>query len=94
MTVINSKPARGEVLIGKTGLATNQFQLHLDDITTLLNLNLLGAQVALTSYTVATLPTVTPTPGMIFVSDEAGGAVMAFSDATNWRRCTDRAIVS
>ncbi len=31
---------------------------------------------------------------MIYVSDESGGAVPAFSDGTNWRRCTDRAIVS
>jgi hypothetical protein len=30
----------------------------------------------------------------IFVSDEAGGAVIAFSDGTNWRRVTDRAVVS
>jgi hypothetical protein len=31
---------------------------------------------------------------MIYVSDETGGAVMAFSDGTNWRRVTDRQIVS
>lgn len=31
---------------------------------------------------------------LIYVSDEAGGAVPAFSDGTNWRRVTDRAIVS
>jgi hypothetical protein len=31
---------------------------------------------------------------MIYVSDETGGAVMAFSDGTNWRRITDRATVS
>lgn len=30
----------------------------------------------------------------IFVADEAGGAVPAFSDGTEWRRCTDRAVVS
>lgn len=47
------------------------------------------------TYTVATLPNAaTYTGGMIFVSDESGGAVMAFSDGTNWRRVTDRAIVS
>jgi hypothetical protein len=32
--------------------------------------------------------------GLIYVSDEVGGAVPAFSDGTNWRRVTDRAIVS
>jgi len=31
---------------------------------------------------------------MIYVVDEAGGAVPAFSDGTNWRRVTDRAVVS
>ena len=33
-------------------------------------------------------------PSLIYVTDEAGGAVPAFSDGTNWRRVTDRAIVS
>jgi hypothetical protein len=48
----------------------------------------------LPSYTVATLPTAS-TPGMmIFVINETGGSVPAFSDGTNWRRVTDRAIVS
>lgn len=47
----------------------------------------------LPSYTVATLPTVIA-GGWIYVADESGGAVMAFSDGTNWRRCTDRAVVS
>src|SRR5687767_7008950 len=31
---------------------------------------------------------------LIFVSDEAGGAVPAFSDGANWRRVTDRAVIS
>jgi hypothetical protein len=31
---------------------------------------------------------------MVYVSNESGGAVVAFSDGTNWRRVTDRAIVS
>ena len=46
-------------------------------------------------YTVATLPTASLWEGAtIYVSDETGGAVMAFSDGTNWRRFTDRVIVS
>lgn len=47
----------------------------------------------LRSYTVATLPTAT-VQQMIYVSDETGGAIPAFADGTNWRRVTDRAIVS
>lgn len=31
---------------------------------------------------------------MIYISDETGGAVPAFSDGTNWRRVTDRAVAS
>ena len=47
------------------------------------------------SYTVSTLPTASAYPrGVIYVSNEAGGAVLAFSDGTNWRRVTDRAVVS
>ncbi|TAK49473.1 MAG: DUF2793 domain-containing protein [Xanthobacteraceae bacterium] len=31
---------------------------------------------------------------MVYVGDEIGGAVIAFSDGTSWRRVTDRAVVS
>lgn len=47
------------------------------------------------SYTVSTVPSAsTYARGVIYVSNEAGGAVIAFSDGTNWRRVTDRAIIS
>ncbi len=47
------------------------------------------------SYTVATLPAAIAGAGQIvFVSDETGGAVLAFSDGTDWRRVTDRAVVA
>jgi len=45
------------------------------------------------SYEVDGLPDPTGTKRVIFVSDETGGAVLAFNDGTNWRRCTDRNIV-
>lgn len=49
----------------------------------------------LPSYTVATVPDeATYINTMIYISDESGGAVPAFSDGTNWRRVTDRAIIS
>lgn len=49
----------------------------------------------LPTYTVATVPSAaTYARGMIYVSNESGGAVPAFSDGTNWRRVTDRAIIS
>lgn len=48
------------------------------------------------SYTVATLPDADGVIAgtMVYVSNETGGAVMAFSDGTDWRRVTDRAVVS
>ena len=46
-------------------------------------------------YTLASLPLARAMTGaMIYVSDESGGAVMAFSDGTDWRRVTDRAIIA
>jgi hypothetical protein len=48
----------------------------------------------LASFTVATLPAALPAGQIIYVSNEAGGPVPAFSDGVNWRRSTDRAIVS
>lgn len=54
---------------------------------------------ALPGFTVATLPSPVDwyksnQSAMIFVSNEAGGSVPAFTDGTNWRRVTDRNIVS
>ena len=45
------------------------------------------------SYTVAGVPAATTAGGIIYVSNETGGAVLAFSDGTNWRRVTDRAVL-
>jgi hypothetical protein len=51
--------------------------------------------IVLARYTVATVPDATVyTGGTIYVSNESGGAVMAFSDGTNWRRVTDRQIIT
>ena len=44
--------------------------------------------------TVGTLPSAAPAGQWIYVSDETGGAIPCFSDGTNWRRVTDRAIAS
>lgn len=46
------------------------------------------------SYTVAGAPSAATAAGIIYVSNETGGAVLAFSDGTNWRRVTDRAIIA
>lgn len=50
--------------------------------------------VVVPTYTVAGVPAATTVGQIVYVSNEAGGAVLAFSDGTNWRRVTDRAIIS
>ena len=92
---ITTKPNYGDILTSD-GRASGEFQTFLDDVEMGLNDNLLGAQVTLTSYTVATVPAITSFPGLIFVSDESGGAVPAFSvpGEVEWRRITDRAVIT
>ena len=53
-------------------------------------------QLVFPSYTVAQLASLSATPAgqMVYCSNESGGAVPAFSDGTDWRRVTDRAIVT
>jgi hypothetical protein len=63
----------------------------LDKLTILVQQAAVGALV---SYTVATVPAANPAGRMIYVTDETDGAVPAFSDGTDWRRVTDRTVVS
>jgi hypothetical protein len=51
-------------------------------------------QFVLPSYTTSTLPSAAIAGAMIYVTNESGGPVPAFGDGTNWRRVTDRAIVT
>lgn len=54
-----------------------------------------AAPVALAAYTVAGLPAAASHTGAIaYCSDETGGAVPVFSDGTDWRRVTDRAVAA
>lgn len=48
------------------------------------------------SYTVAAVPSASASGAgaMIYVSNESGGPIIAFSDGTNWRRVNDRAVIS
>jgi hypothetical protein len=93
--MIVTKPNHGSSIIGQGGTANPELQTFFDDIQLLLNARLLGESVKLPIYTVLTLPDATKnTGGQVYVSDESGGAVPAFSDGTNWRRVTDRVIVT
>jgi hypothetical protein len=53
----------------------------------------LSVPMQLPSYTVAGLPT-GAAGDMAYCSNETGGAVIVFSDGTNWRRSTDRAVAA
>lgn len=86
---INSKPDHGSLIgevNGQTVTPTRQMQTFMDDIQQKFND---------TDFTVATLPTASENKGrQIYVDDETGGATLAFSDGTNWRRVQDRVVVS
>lgn len=77
--VINSHHANGTIFVRASSLDEHLF-----------------ASNRLLSFTVSALPSAANygSGAMIYVSNESGGAVPAFSDGTNWRRVTDRAIVS
>lgn len=95
MTRITNKPNYGSRVADANGQLDPLYQDFFNDIEGGLNANLLGDQVQLPEYTVLTLPDATvKAGGMIFVNDETGGAVPAFTDGAAWRRVTDRAIVS
>lgn len=90
MTDIVSIPDHGARIIGGEGQANPELQRFFDDIVLLLNAD----RAQLKEYTVSDLPDASSGFGMVMVTDEVGGAVPAFSDLSNWRRVTDRAIVS
>ncbi len=50
--------------------------------------------VRVKSYVKTALPSAASAGQIIYVSNEVGGAVLAFSDGTNWRKVTDRAVVA
>jgi hypothetical protein len=55
-----------------------------------------GGPVRLASYTVGTVPSASTAGAgaQIYVSNETGGATVAFSDGSSWRRVQDRAVIS
>lgn len=53
-----------------------------------------AAGSSMRSATVATAGAATGPTRWQFISDESGGAVPAFNDGVDWRRATDRAVIS
>ncbi|MCA1300785.1 DUF2793 domain-containing protein [Stappia indica] len=71
---------------GFTGIGTHTPSTKLD----------VYGPVRVKGYTVAGLPSAVEhgAGAIVFVSDESGGPVLAFSDGAGWRRVNDRAVVS
>jgi len=65
-----------------------------------LNTRIGNGPFKLAGYSVTALPSASDNgslndfTSLIYIYDEVGGATLAFSDGTNWRRVQDRAIVS
>jgi len=78
----------GAPAAGTNMTLTNSYSIWVDD-----GLSRFDGVVQLPEFIVASLPANT-SGGVIMVTDETGGYVMAFNDGTNWRRVTDRVIVS
>jgi hypothetical protein len=82
---IYSPSTRDNYLAGSVGIGLTAPAAKLD----------VDGPVRVKSYTVAGVPSAAAGAGqIIYVSNETGGAVLAFSDGTNWRRVTDRVVVS
>lgn len=77
-----------------SGLITDAISLSYDLGLLVTSGILYPDQFVLPSFTISTLPSASPAGQMLFVTDETGGSIPAFSDGTNWRRITDAQIVS
>lgn len=93
MSNITSKPDHGTNLTTEEGIALPRFQLYLDDIEQKFNVPDLPV-FTVAQLTGTEVPASSRPNGLVMVSDETGGIVPAFSDGTNWRRVTDRAVIS
>ncbi len=91
-----TRPASKIYVDPESGRITLEFDAFLSALINAVNAVSQGSLLATKLYTVATVPSAAAEgPGrIIYVSDEAGGAVLAFSDGTDWRRVTDRNIIS
>lgn len=66
-----------------------------DDVTRELRVRARGFPLSLAAFSKADLPDPARwADHFIIVTDDVGGRVPAFSDGTNWRRVTDRNIIS
>ncbi len=91
-TFSNTVDVTGAVLLSNTLGVTNTGTFsNTVDITGQLTCL---SPVTLPTYTVAGVPSASPAGQIAYISDEAGGATIAFTDGTNWRRQTDLTIIA
>lgn len=93
-TDIGAALADADLLIVDDGAGGTNRKSTILRVWTYIASKLSSTPTAFPSYTVAGLPAATTAAQIVYVSNETGGAVLAFSDGTNWRRVTDRAVVS
>jgi hypothetical protein len=94
-TIAQLAPTNDDVVQRKSGAWTNRTMAQLaSDLASAFTALSVSGTVRVGSYTVGGLPSATPAGQIAYVSNETGGAVLAFSDGTNWRRVTDRAVAS
>lgn len=78
------------------GMTTDAIQEHIQQI----DIRLGDGPFLIQGYSVSALPDATAWgsstefSSIIYIYDETGGATLAFSDGTSWRRVQDRAVVS
>ena len=88
-------PTNDDIVQRKSGTWTNRTMAQLaSDLASSFAALAVSGPVGVGSTTVSGLPSASPAARIVYVSDESGGAVLAFSDGSNWRRVTDRAVVS
>jgi len=91
VTIVEANTIAAPSTLVGTYTITSPTTITLSPVDEILN----TAPMRFFNRTVAQLSTLVSSIGaMVFCTNEAGGAVPAFYDGTNWRRVTDRAIVS
>jgi hypothetical protein len=93
-----SAAVKGEVKLGSFTDTSGNYGLDFKNESDTVGFKINGADALpmLPEYTVAGVPAADANNagGVVAITDETGGYVLAFSDGTNWRRSTDRAIIS
>lgn len=81
-------------LVGQDGRLSKEWYQYLREVDQAVR-DLIGSPVPLPSHSVSSLPDPSRSIGaQIYVPNASGGAVTAFSDGANWRRSTDRTVIS